>query len=160
MDDHKWAYYVWEKYRCESVHNPPFTLVHLDRHWDGVDDFTNNPSEHTAPLDRATNISQIVEQIVKPRSRWTATRKVEVVLAVLKRADVSEVCRKNGISSQAYAWRDSFLEGGQESLKSRRGHKDLKEREVSRLERKVGHLTLQLEILEEVARLKKTKRLP
>ncbi len=45
MDDHKWAYYVWEKYRCKSVHNPPFTLVHLDRHWDGVDDFTNNPSE-------------------------------------------------------------------------------------------------------------------
>ncbi len=93
---------------------------------------------------------------VKDGKRWTATRKVEVVLAVLKGANVSEVCRKNGISqSQAYAWRDSFLEGGQESLKSRRGRKDPKEWEVSRLERKVGQLTLQLEILEEVARLKK-----
>ena len=47
---------------------------------------------------------------VKDGKRWTATRKVEVVLAVLKGANVSEVCWKNGISqSQAYAWRDSFL---------------------------------------------------
>ena len=35
---------------------------------------------------------------VKDGKRWTATRKVEVVLAVLKGANVSEVCRKNGIS--------------------------------------------------------------
>ena len=98
---------------------------------------------------------------VKDGKRWTATRKGEIVLALLRGADLSEVCRKNGISqSQAYAWSDSFLEGGQESLKSRRGRKDPKEREVSRLERKVGQLTLQLEILEEVARLKKTKRFP
>ncbi len=98
---------------------------------------------------------------VEDGKRWTAARKAEIVLALLRGADLSEVCRKNGISqSQAYAWRDSFLEGGQESLKSRRGRKDPKEWELSRLERKVGQLTLQLEILEEVARLKKTKRLP
>ena len=81
---------------------------------------------------------------VKDGKHWTASRKAEIVLALLKGADVSEVCRKNGISqSQAYAWRDSFLEGGQECLKSRRGRKDSKEREVSRLEQKVGQLTLQ-----------------
>ncbi len=83
------------------------------------------------------------------------------MLALLRGVDVSEMCRKNGIRQlQAYAWRDSFLDGGHERLKSRRGHKDPKEREVSRLERKVGQLTLQLEILQEVARLKKTKWLP
>ena len=98
---------------------------------------------------------------VEDGKRWTYGRKAEVVLALLRGLDVSEVCRRNGISqSQAYAWRDSFLEGGQESLKSRRGGRHPKEREGSRLERKVGQLTLQLEILEEVARLKKTKRLP
>ncbi len=98
---------------------------------------------------------------VEDGKRWTSGRKAEVVLALLRGADLSEVCRRNGISqSQAYAWRDSFLEGGQESLKSRRGGRHPKEREVSRLERKVGQLTLQLEILEEVARLKKRKRLP
>ena len=92
--------------------------------------------------------------------RWRSGCKAEIVLALLRGADVSEVCRKNGISqSQAYVWRDSFLEGGRESLKSRRGRKDAKGREVSRLGRKVGQLTLQLEILQEVARLKKTKRL-
>ncbi len=41
---------------------------------------------------------------VKDGKRWTATRKGEIVLAFLRGADLSEVCRKNGISqSQAYA---------------------------------------------------------
>ncbi len=68
---------------------------------------------------------------VEDGKRWTANRRAEVVLALLRGADVSEVCRKNGISqSEVYAWRDSILEGGQERLKSRRGRKDPREREV------------------------------
>jgi transposase len=98
---------------------------------------------------------------VKNGTRWSAKRKAEVVLALLKGADVAELCRKNGISqSQLYGWRDCFLEGGTEQLKSRRGRKDPREREISRLERKVGQLTVQMEILREVAHLKKTKQLP
>ena len=42
---------------------------------------------------------------VKDGKRWTVIGKADVVLALLKGADVSEVCRENGISqSQAYAW--------------------------------------------------------
>jgi len=39
MDNHKWTFYVWEDYRFRrSVGIPPI-LVHMDKHWDGVNDF-------------------------------------------------------------------------------------------------------------------------
>ncbi len=93
--------------------------------------------------------------------RWSAKRKTEVVLSLFKGADVTELCRKHGISrSRLYNWRDRFIDGGVEHLKCRLAGKDSRERQVSRLERKVGQLTLQLEILQEVARVKKTNQLP
>ncbi len=93
-------------------------------------------------------------------SRWTANRKVEVVLALLKGGDASELCRKNGITkSQMYKWRDSFLEAGKDTLKGKQARKDARDKEISHLERTVGRLTMKLEILEEVARFKKKKQL-
>ena len=44
MDDHRWAYYIWEKARFENRSEGPFALVHLDCHWDGVNDFHGEPS--------------------------------------------------------------------------------------------------------------------
>lgn len=38
MDDHKWSFYFWMKYR-EMV---PKTLLHLDYHWDAINDFHTN----------------------------------------------------------------------------------------------------------------------
>lgn len=92
-------------------------------------------------------------------ARWTANRKTEVVLELLRGADAAQLARENGISqSRLFEWRDRFLEGGKAELKFKR-RKDPKEKEIGRLERKVGHLTLQVEILQEVARLKKTRQL-
>ena len=92
-------------------------------------------------------------------ARWTANRKTEVVLALLRGAEVAQLARENGISqSRLFEWRDRFLGGGKAELKFKR-RKDPKEKEIGRLERKVGQLTLQVEILQEVARLKKTGQL-
>jgi len=44
MDDHKWAFYIWERYRQESG-LPRFSLLHADYHWDGVNDFREAPDE-------------------------------------------------------------------------------------------------------------------
>ena len=44
MDDHRWAYYVWEKVFLENGRERPFALVHLDCHWCGVNDFHGDPS--------------------------------------------------------------------------------------------------------------------
>ena len=88
-------------------------------------------------------------------TRWTAKRKIEVVLELLRGVEAAQLARENGISqSRLFEWRDLFLEGGKAELKFKR-RKDPKEKEISRLERKVGQLTLQVEILQEVARLKK-----
>lgn len=36
MDNHKWALYCWEFYRQKK--QLPSTLVHLDYHWDAIND--------------------------------------------------------------------------------------------------------------------------
>ena len=38
MDNHKWAFYVWMKHYSGSRFSK-FSLVHLDYHWDGLNDF-------------------------------------------------------------------------------------------------------------------------
>lgn len=47
MDDHRWAYYVWEKVRREMKIEGPLTLVHLDCHWAGINDFHGEPEAVT-----------------------------------------------------------------------------------------------------------------
>jgi transposase len=82
-------------------------------------------------------------------SRWTPTRKAAVIVELLRGGDAVELARKHGLSqAQLFAWRDRFLEGGQAALKTRRGQSELeRDRQVRELERKVGQLTLENEIL-------------
>ena len=44
MDNHKWAFYVWNKFHLESG-IPRFSLIHADHHWDGGNDFHEAPEE-------------------------------------------------------------------------------------------------------------------
>jgi len=82
-------------------------------------------------------------------NRWTITRKAAVVLELLRGGEAAELARRYGLSQvQLFAWRDRFLEGGQAALKTRRGQLDAeRERHVRELERKVGQLTLEKELL-------------
>ena len=43
MDNHKWALYCWEQYRVKN--QIPSTLVHIDYHWDAVNDYYENEDE-------------------------------------------------------------------------------------------------------------------
>src|SRR4051812_28727799 len=38
MDNHKWAFYIWHRFRRQSQIEK-FSLVHADYHWDGGSDF-------------------------------------------------------------------------------------------------------------------------
>jgi len=40
VDNHRWAYYAWEKHRINKKINK-FSLVHVDYHWDGGNEFHN-----------------------------------------------------------------------------------------------------------------------
>ena len=83
------------------------------------------------------------------RNRWTPARKAAVVLELLRGGDAVEMARRHGLSqAHLFAWRDRFLEGGQGALKTRRVPREQEhERRVRELERKVGQLTLENDIL-------------
>lgn len=82
-------------------------------------------------------------------TRWTPTRKAAVIVELLRGGDAVELARQHGLSqAQLFLWRDRFLEGGQAALKTRRGQVELeRDRQVRELERKVGQLTLENEML-------------
>lgn len=79
--------------------------------------------------------------------RWSAQRKTEVVLRVVRGEAIDEVAREIQVPvHELEEWRRVFLEGGQQSLK-RRGL-DPEEREVRRLQAKIGDMTMRLELAE------------
>jgi len=81
-------------------------------------------------------------------NRWTPTRKAAVILELLRGGEAGELARTHGLSqTQRFVWRDRFL-GGQAALRTRRGQLALeRDRQVRELERKVGQLTLENELL-------------
>lgn len=79
--------------------------------------------------------------------RWSAPRKTEVVLRVIRGEAIDEVAREIQVPvHEVEEWRRVFLEGGQQGLK-RRGL-DPEEREVRRLQAKIGDMTMRLELAE------------
>jgi len=60
MDSHRWAFYVWEKFRLVSK-APQFSLVHADYHWDGGNDFHSSVEKERDLL--AANLDQIFELV-------------------------------------------------------------------------------------------------
>ena len=42
MNNHKWSLYCWEQYREKN--DIPSTLVHLDYHWDAINDYSEDES--------------------------------------------------------------------------------------------------------------------
>ena len=79
--------------------------------------------------------------------RWGARQKERVVLRVLRGEPMDVVAREEQVTvARLTRWRDRFLEGGREQMKSRRG--DPVERRHRQAERKVGELTMKLELLE------------
>lgn len=89
--------------------------------------------------------------IENKRSYWTAKKKLEVVIEGLKEKNtIAEICRKYGITqSMYYEWRNQVLEKGEESLmfggKSKEEYE--KDKEIAQLQRKIGELTIQNDIL-------------
>lgn len=88
------------------------------------------------------------------RRIWTAKQKLEVVLEGLKEKEtVTEVCRRYGISqSMYYEWRNVLLGKGKECLKYGGKSKEEaeKDKRIVQLERKVGQLSLENDLLKKL----------
>ena len=78
--------------------------------------------------------------------RFSARRKAEAVLRLLRGEDLDALSRELGvIAATLSSWRDAFLDGGKAALKSRPA--DDRDELVARLQAKVGQLTMDNELL-------------
>jgi transposase-like protein len=80
------------------------------------------------------------------RGRFSADRKTEAILRLLRGEDLDTLSRELGVTAATLSsWRDAFLDGGKASLKSRPA--DDRDEEIARLRAKVGQLTMDDELL-------------
>src|SRR5512144_1827237 len=78
--------------------------------------------------------------------RWSARRKQEVVLRLLRGESLDALARETGqVAAAISGWREAFLEAGQEGLKSR--PRPVEERRLADAQRKIGELALDNDIL-------------
>ena len=91
------------------------------------------------------------------RRRWTAKRKLEVVLEGLsEKVTIAELCRKHGITqSMYYDWKQLSLQKMEEALtfagKTKEEYE--KDKKIQTLECKIGQLTMDNEILKKTQEL-------
>ena len=85
--------------------------------------------------------------------RWSAKRKMSVVLELVRGADLETTSRKHRVTIATLTqWRDRFLAGGEAGMKSR--EIDVDDEETRRLKSVVANLSVDNELLrEKIARL-------
>ena len=101
----------------------------------------------------------MTEQQLEEVQRWTAKRRVALVISLLKgETTAAEAARRHGLKiAEVEDWRDRFLLGAENALRARPTEDEaLREEELNRFKRKVGELTMDFEILQTVARLRPT----
>ncbi|QDV34810.1 hypothetical protein ElP_73840 (plasmid) [Tautonia plasticadhaerens] len=80
------------------------------------------------------------------RGRFSARRKTESVLRLLRGEDLDSLSRELGVTAATLSsWREGFLDGGTAALKSR--PTDDRDEVIARLQAKVGQLTMDNELL-------------
>jgi transposase len=78
--------------------------------------------------------------------RWSARRKEEVVLRLLRGEGLDALARETGQAAGTIsAWREDFLAAGREGLKSRPAQ--VEDRRLTEAQRKIGELALEADIL-------------
>ena len=83
----------------------------------------------------------------RPPQAWSAQRKAEVVLRLLRGEDIGEVSREIRVAPpELERWRREFLEGGQQGLKK----KNRPGGELMRTRAKLGEMTMRVELQAEL----------
>ncbi len=78
--------------------------------------------------------------------RWSARRKQEVVLRVLRGESLDALARETGQPAGTISsWREAFVAGGAEGLKSR--PRPVEDRQLADAQRKIGELAMDNDIL-------------
>ncbi len=97
------------------------------------------------------------EQESESAQRWTTKRKTALVVSILK-GDISsqEAARQNGLTvAEIEEWKDRFLLGAENALRTRpKDEEALKDEQIKKLERKVGQLVMDIDILKAAQKLR------
>lgn len=89
----------------------------------------------------------------KNNTRWTANKKSEIVLRILRGEPMEEISREIKVPVHKLAgWRDSFIEHGRCGLKSRKTNPA--EEKLRKANAKIGELTMLLELHEKKDQLR------
>lgn len=84
--------------------------------------------------------------------RWSAQRKREVVLRMLRGEDLELLSRELRVTAAKLCeWRDDFLAAGEAGLKSR-DVPDVRDVEIKQLYAKIGELTMERELQDDLVR--------
>ncbi len=76
---------------------------------------------------------------------WSARRKQEVVLRLLRGEGLDALARETGQAAGVIAgWREDFLMAGQDGLKTRQA--PVQDRQLADAQRKIGELAMDLDI--------------
>jgi transposase-like protein len=89
--------------------------------------------------------------------RWTAKRRSALVVSILRgETSIQEAARKHGLTvAEVESWRGKFLTAAENALKTRpKDEEGLKDRQIRKLERKVGQLVMDLDIAKEALKLR------
>ncbi|MDR4485646.1 MAG: DUF1153 domain-containing protein [Nitrospirales bacterium] len=84
--------------------------------------------------------------------RWTAKRRVALVLRVLKgETSVAEAARHHGLTvAEVEGWQEQFLRSAENGLRRRpKDEEALKDEQIKKLKQKIGDLVVENDVLRE-----------
>lgn len=87
-----------------------------------------------------------------PIERWTAKRRATLILSILKgETSVADAARRHDLTvAEVEEWRDRFLVGAENALRSRpKDDEALKDEQIKKLKQKIGDLVLETDVLRE-----------
>lgn len=97
--------------------------------------------------------------IEEDRGRWSAKKKMDAVLRLLKGEDLDTLSRELKVNAATLSsWREVFLASGIAGLKSR--EVDARDEKIVQLQKALGETALNLEISREINRVYERKHGP
>lgn len=94
----------------------------------------------------------MTDELSEPIQRWTAKRRVTLVVSILKgETSVTEAARAHGLTvGEIEEWRERFLLGAENALRARPKDEDaIKEDQIKKLKQKIGDLVVDNDLLRE-----------
>ncbi len=83
----------------------------------------------------------------RSKPRWSAGKELDVVLRVVRGEKLDALSRDLAVDAhRIVAWRDDFLSGDKEARKGRRGALTEDHRQLREAERKIGEVTMEVEV--------------